>query len=174
MDEVIPTGYPALDEALGIGGVPKGRIVEIAGDGYALAVGIIAQAQRLGGVAAYVDVHQTLDLRDCRDRGVDCSRMLLSQPDSTAQALDVVAALLRSQQCAIVVLSGWWEGVVKSPTMRKWADLGQSTGTALVVLRDPATLPGVLAFYASVRLDVSPVGVLRVVKNKYAPPRLSV
>ena len=97
--DVIPTGSFALDRALGIGGVPKGRIIEIYGPEASgkttMALAVVAQAQRQGGLAAFVDAEHALDLRYARMLGVDCSRMLLSQPDCGEQAMDVVEALVQ-------------------------------------------------------------------------------
>lgn len=105
---VIPTGSLALDVALGVGGVPRGRIVEIFGHEASgkttLALHIIAEAQKQGGVAAFVDVEHALDPLYAKQIGVDMENLLISQPDAGEQALDIVETLVRSGAVDVVVV----------------------------------------------------------------------
>jgi recombination protein RecA len=106
--DVIPTGSPALDLALGVGGVPRGRVVEIYGPEASgkttLTLHIVAWAQKLGGVAAFVDAEHALDPQYARLVGVDLENLLINQPDSGEQALDIVEALVRSSAVDVVVV----------------------------------------------------------------------
>jgi recombination protein RecA len=106
--ESIPTGSLSLDVALGIGGVPRGRIIEIFGpEGSGkttLTCSIIAQAQRLGGVAAFIDAEHALDVGYARKIGVDIDNLLISQPDTGEQALDIAEVLIRSSAIDVVVI----------------------------------------------------------------------
>jgi recombination protein RecA len=106
--EAIPTGSLALDLALGINGVPKGRIIEIYGAESSgkttIAAQIVAQAQKLGGIAAYVDVEHAVDPVYFKQIGVDIDNLLISQPSTGEEALEVVDALIRSNAVSIVVL----------------------------------------------------------------------
>ena len=106
--EVIPTGSIALDLALGVGGVPRGRVVEIYGPESSgkttLALHIIAEAQKLGGTAAFVDVEHALDPTYAQGLGVDLDNLLLSQPDTGEQALDIAEMLVRSNAVDVVVV----------------------------------------------------------------------
>ncbi|MTV50254.1 recombinase RecA [Heliobacillus mobilis] len=106
--EVIPTGSIALDMALGVGGVPRGRIVEVYGPESSgkttVALHIIAEAQRLGGLAAFIDAEHALDPVYARKLGVDIDNLLVSQPDTGEQALEICEALVRSGAIDIVVI----------------------------------------------------------------------
>ncbi len=106
--EAIPTGSLALDLALGIGGVPKGRIVEIYGPESSgkttLALHIVAQAQKGGGEVAFVDAEHALDPTYARALGVNVDDMLISQPDTGEQALEITEALVRSGALDVVVV----------------------------------------------------------------------
>ena len=106
--ESIPTGSLSLDIALGIGGVPRGRIIEIFGpEGSGkttLTCSIIAQGQKLGGVAAFIDAEHALDVGYARKIGVDVDNLLISQPDTGEQALDIAEVLIRSGAIDIVVV----------------------------------------------------------------------
>jgi len=106
--EVIPTGSLALDVALGCGGVPRGRVVEIFGpEGSGkttLALHIVAEAQRRGGVAAFIDAEHALDPSYARRLGVDIDNLLISQPDTGEQALEIAEALVRSGAVDVVVV----------------------------------------------------------------------
>ncbi|VAW09466.1 RecA protein [hydrothermal vent metagenome] len=104
----IPTGALALDLALGIGGVPRGRIVEIYGPESSgkttLALHIVAEAQRNGGVAAFVDAEHALDPVYAKALGVDVDELLIAQPDTGEQALEIVDMLIRSGALDVVVV----------------------------------------------------------------------
>ena len=106
--ESISTGSLALDIALGIGGIPKGRITEIYGAESSgkttIAAQIAAQAQKMGGIAAYVDVEHAVDPVYFKNLGVDTDNLLISQPSTGEEALEVVDALVRSNAVACVVL----------------------------------------------------------------------
>ncbi|MDQ4078288.1 MAG: recombinase RecA [Chloroflexota bacterium] len=108
MVEAIPTGSIALDIALGIGGVPRGRIVEIYGPEAAgkttLCQHIIAEAQKLGGTCAFIDVEHALDPVYAAKIGVDVDNLYIAQPDSGEQALEVAEALVRSGAVDVVVV----------------------------------------------------------------------
>ena len=104
----IPTGSMALDAALGIGGLPRGRIIEIYGPEASgkttLALHAVAEAQKKGGEAAYIDVEHALDPVYAKALGVDVDSLLVSQPDAGEQALEIMEALIRSGAVDIVVL----------------------------------------------------------------------
>lgn len=106
--DVIPTGSLALDIALGVGGIPRGRITEIYGQESSgkttLGYHIIAEAQRLGGTAAFVDAEHAVDPVYARNLGVDIDALLVSQPDTGEEALEIIDALIRSSAVDIVVL----------------------------------------------------------------------
>ena len=106
--EVIPTGSLALDLALGVGGLPRGRIVEIYGPESSgkttLTLQVVAQAQKLGGVAAFVDAEHALDPEYARKLGVKVEDLLVSQPDTGEQALEITDMLVRSGAVDIVVV----------------------------------------------------------------------
>ena len=106
--EAIPTGSLALDIALGIGGVPRGRITEVFGPEMAgkstLAQHVVAEAQRLGGQVAYVDVEHALDPSFAAALGVNIEDLLISQPDTGEQALEICEALVRSNAVDVIVL----------------------------------------------------------------------
>ncbi|NLE08129.1 MAG: recombinase RecA [Dehalococcoidales bacterium] len=106
--EAIPTGSLSLDLALGIGGIPKGRIAEIFGPESSgkttLAQHIIAETQRRGGIAAYIDVEHALDPSYAQRCGVTVNELLISQPDTGEQALEITDALVRSGAVEIVVV----------------------------------------------------------------------
>ena len=106
--EVIPTGSIALDVALGIGGLPRGRIVEIYGPESSgktsLALHAVANAQAGGGVAAFIDAEHALDPEYARALGVDTDQLLVSQPDNGEQALEIMDMLIRSGALDIVVV----------------------------------------------------------------------
>jgi recombination protein RecA len=106
--EVIPTGCLALDIALGVGGVPRGRIIEIYGPESSgkttVALRIVAEAQKGGGSAAFVDAEHALDPSYARVLGVDTNELIVSQPDTGEQALEIVEALVRSNALDIIVV----------------------------------------------------------------------
>ena len=106
--DVIPTGCMTLDYALGIGGVPKGRIVEIYGPESSgkttVTLHILAQAQKMGGTAAFIDAEHALDPSYARRLGVDTDNLLISQPDTGEQALEICEALVRSGAVDCVII----------------------------------------------------------------------
>ena len=106
--DAIPTGSLALDLALGIGGVPRGRIIEIYGPESSgkttLALHILAQAQKMGGEVAFVDAEHALDPSYARALGVNIEEMLISQPDTGEQALEITEALVRSGAIDVVIV----------------------------------------------------------------------
>jgi recombination protein RecA len=106
--EIIPTGALALDVALGIGGVPRGRVVEIYGPESSgkttVALHIIAESQKLGGTAAFIDAEHALDPAYARNLGVDIDNLLVSQPDTGEQALEIAEALVRSGAVDVLVI----------------------------------------------------------------------
>lgn len=106
--EVIPTGALALDLALGVGGVPCGRIIEVFGhEGTGkttLALHIVAEAQKRGGIAAFIDVEHALDTTYARNIGVNLENLLISQPDAGEQALEIVETLIRSGAIDVVII----------------------------------------------------------------------
>ncbi len=106
--DFIPTGSMALDLALGIGGVPRGRIIEIYGPEASgkttLAQHIVAECQKKGGIAAYIDAEHALDPEYAKNLGVDIDSLLISQPDTGEQALDIAEELVRSGAIDVVVV----------------------------------------------------------------------
>ncbi len=104
----IPTGSIGLDVALGIGGVPRGRVVEIFGPEASgkttLALHILAEAQRLGGIAAFIDAEHCMDPAYARVLGVDIENLLISQPDTGEQALDITETLVRSGAIDLIAI----------------------------------------------------------------------
>lgn len=106
--EVIPTGALSLDVALGVGGVPRGRVVEIYGPESSgkttVALHIISQAQKLGGIAAFIDAEHALDPAYAKKLGVDIDNLLISQPDNGEQALEIADALVRSGAMDVIVV----------------------------------------------------------------------
>ena len=105
---VIPTGCLSLDLALGIGGIPRGRVIEIYGPESSgkttLALHVIAEAQKMGGVAAFIDAEHALDVVYARKLGVRTEDLLISQPDSGEQALEIAEILVRSNAVDVVVV----------------------------------------------------------------------
>ena len=197
--EAIPTGSLALDAALGVGGVPKGRIIEIYGPESSgkttLALHILAEAQKLGGEVAFVDAEHALDPVYARAIGLDIDSMLVSQPDTGDQALEITDALVRSGAVDAVVVDSV-AALVMSQALRKLAGTISKTNCVVIFINqlrmkigvmygNPETTTGgnALKFYASVRLDVRRVESIKeggnvlgnhvrvkVVKNKVAPP----
>jgi len=217
--EVIPTGSLTLDLALGIGGVPRGRIVEIYGSESSgkttLAYHIIAEAQKRGGIAAFIDAEHAVDARYAQTLGVDVNNLLVHQPDTGEQALDVAETLVRSGAIDVIVIDSVAALVPKaeiegemgdshvglqarlmSQALRKLTAAISRSRTCLVFINqirqkigvmygNPETTTGGLAlkFYASVRIEVRRVGVIKgdevsagiqvkgsIKKNKMAPP----
>lgn len=106
--QVIPTGSLSLDIALGVGGVPKGRVIEIYGPESSgkttLAYHVIAEAQKMGGTAAFVDAEHALDPDYAKNIGVDIEKLLISQPDTGEQALEITETLVRSGSIDVLVV----------------------------------------------------------------------
>lgn len=105
---VIPTGSLALDKALGIGGLPRGRVIEIYGPESSgkttLALHAVAEAQKQGGIVAFVDAEHALDISYTKRLGVNCDELLVAQPDTGEQALEIVDMLVRSGAIDIIVI----------------------------------------------------------------------
>jgi len=105
---VIPTGSISIDAALGVGGLPRGRVIEIygpeSGGKTTLTLHVIAEAQKMGGIAAFIDAEHALDPSYARKLGVDVDNLLVSQPDNGEQALEIAEALIRSGGVDIVVV----------------------------------------------------------------------
>ena len=106
--DVVSSGSIALDQALGVGGYPKGRIIEVFGPESSgkttIALHAIAEVQKLGGRAAFIDAEHALDPVYAKKLGVDTDELLLSQPDTGEQALEIVEALVRSEAMSIIVI----------------------------------------------------------------------
>ena len=106
--EAISTGSISIDYALGIGGFPRGRVVEVYGPESSgkttLTLQVIAEAQKLGGMAAFVDAEHALDAEYAKKLGVDIDNLLVSQPDNGEQALEIVEVLVRSGSVDVVVV----------------------------------------------------------------------
>ena len=106
--DAIPTGAFNLDAAIGVGGIPKGRVTEIYGPESSgkttLALHVIANAQRQGGIAAFIDAEHALDADYARKLGVDIDNLLVSQPDTGEQALEIAEVLVRSNAVSVVVV----------------------------------------------------------------------
>jgi len=190
---IIPTGSISLDAALGIGGVPRGRVVEIFGKEASgkttIALHIVSEAQKLGGVAAFIDVEHALDPVYSRKLGVNVEELLISQPDTGEQALEIAEMLTRSGAVDVIVVDSVAALVPKAEIEGEMGDapifVNQIRYKIGVVFGNPMTTPGGLAlkFHSSIRLDIRSVTrikkgeeivgnriVVRVVKNKLAPP----
>jgi recombination protein RecA len=106
--EFIPTGSIAIDAAIGIGGFPRGRVVEVFGPESSgkttLALSVVGQAQKRGGVAAFIDAEHALDAEYAKKLGVDIDNMLVSQPDNGEQALEIAEMLVRSNAVDVIVI----------------------------------------------------------------------
>src|SRR6478752_1118147 len=180
---VIPTGAINLDAAIGIGGVPRARITEIYGPESSgkttLTLHLAANVQKMGGVAAYVDAEHALDIEYAKKLGVNIEDLLVSQPDTGEQALEIVEILVRS---AAVVPKAEIEGEMgdshvglqarlMSQALRKLAGAINRSNCAVVFINqlrekigvmfgNPETTTGgkALKFYASLRLDIRRVG----------------
>jgi recombination protein RecA len=217
--DTIPSGSLGLDIALGIGGLPRGRVVEIYGPESSgkttLALHVIAEAQKRGGTCAFIDAEHAMDASYARKLGVDIDNLLISQPDTGEQALEIADTLVRSGAVDILVidsvaalvpraeLDGEMGDVqpgsqarLMSQALRKLTSSISRSNTMVVFINQirmkigvmygsPETTTGghALKFYASVRLDIRRIGVIKerdevvgnstrvkVVKNKLAPP----
>jgi len=217
--EVIPTGSLSLDIALGLGGIPRGRVIEIFGPESSgkttLALHVIAEAQKTGGSAGFIDAEHALDVTYARKLGVKTDELLISQPDSGEQALEICEVLVRSGALDVLVVDSVAALVPKaeiegdmgdshmglqarlmSQALRKLtAAISRSKTTVIfinqirmkigVMFGNPETTTGgnALKFYASVRIDIRKIGMIKdgenvignrtrvkIVKNKIAPP----
>ena len=217
--EVIPSGCLTLDLALGIGGFPRGRIIEIYGPESSgkttVALHAVAEAQKMGGVAAFIDAEHALDPVYAKKLGVNLDDLYVSQPDTGEQALDICDALVRSSAVDIIVIDSvaaltpkaeiegdmgdthvGLQARLMSQAIRKLTAIVNKSKTCVIFINqlrekvgvmfgNPETTPGgkALKFYASMRLDVRKMDVLKdadgamgnrtkakVVKNKLAPP----
>ena len=139
--EALSTGSLSLDLALGIGGVPKGRIVEIYGPEASgkttLALHVVASAQKAGGEAAYIDVEHALEPAYARALGVDIDSLLISQPDTGEQALDIAESLVRSSAVDVVVVDSV---AALIPRIELEGEMGDSVVGALARLMSQAML----------------------------------
>ena len=216
---VIPTGSVGLDLALGVGGLPRGRVVEIYGPESSgkttLTLQAIAQAQKAGGVCAFIDAEHALDLSYARKLGVRIEDLLASQPDCGEQALEIADKLVGTGAIDLIVIDSvaalvpraeiegdmgdahmGLQARLMSQALRKLTAATARNNTCVafinqlrqkigVVYGNPETTTGgnALKFYASVRLDIRKIGVVKggevvmgtktrvkVVKNKLAPP----
>src|SRR6187455_71316 len=195
--EVIPTGSIALDVALGVGGLPRGRIIEIYGPESSgkttLTLHAIAEAQRAGGVCAFIDAEHALDTVYARRLGVDLEDLLVSQPDCGEQALEIADTLVRTGAIDLIVVDSvaaltpraeiegdmgdahmGLQARLMSQALRKLTAAISRTRTIVifinqlrqkigVVYGNPETTTGgnALKFYASVRLDIRKIGVVK-------------
>jgi recombination protein RecA len=216
---VIPTGSLALDVALGVGGLPRGRVIEVFGPESSgkttLTLHAIAEAQRAGGVCAFIDAEHALDVSYARRLGVSLDDLLVSQPDCGEQGLEIADTLVRTGAIDLIVVDSvaaltpraeidgemgdshmGLQARLMSQAMRKLTAVTAKTHSAVVFINqlrqkigivygNPETTTGgnALKFYATVRLDIRKIGVLKngdevvgtrarvkVVKNKVAPP----
>ncbi len=123
--DVIPTGSVSLNYALGVGGFPRGRIIEIYGPESSgkttLAIHAIAEAQKLGGIAAIIDAEHAFDRFYAEKLGVDVNNLLISQPDNGEQALEIAEQLIRSSAIDILVVDSVAALTPKSEIEGIWA-----------------------------------------------------
>src|SRR6059036_3153118 len=195
--DAIPTGAISIDYALSESGVPRGRVVEIFGPESSgkttLALQVIAEAQKLGGMAAFVDAEHALDAAYAQKLGVDIDNLLVSQPDNGEQALEIVEVLIRSGGVDVVVVDSVAALVPKaeiegemgdaqmglqarlmSQALRKLTGAVSKSKTCLIFINqlrekigvmfgNPETTTGgrALKFYASVRMDIRKVEVIK-------------
>jgi len=186
---IIPTGSVSLDLALGIGGLPRGRVVEVFGPESSgkttLALHVIAQAQKRGGMAAFIDAEHALDMAYAQKLGIRPEDLLLSQPDTGEQALEITEMLVRSAAVDVVVIDSvaaltpraelmGLQARLMSQALRKLtAAIAKSMTTVIfinqirmkigIVFGNPETTPGgnALKFYSSVRLDIRRIGAIK-------------
>ncbi len=217
--ETIPSGSLGLDIALGVGGLPRGRVVEIFGPESSgkttLALHTVAEAQKKGGICAFIDAEHALDPVYARKLGVVVDDLLISQPDTGEQALEIADTLVRSGAIDVLVIDSvaalvpraelegemgdvqpGMQARLMSQALRKLTASISRSNTMVVFINQirmkigvmygsPETTSGgnALKFYASVRLDIRRIGVIKereevvgnqtrvkVVKNKLAPP----
>lgn len=167
--EAIPTSSFSLDLALGIGGIPKGRIIEIFGEESSgkttLALHIVAEVQKKGGIAAYVDAEHALDPDYARRLGVKVDDLLISQPDTGEQALDIVESLVRSEKIGVIIIDSVaaltpraeiegemgeqqiaLQARLMSQCCRKLTAIAAKTGTSIIFLNQTRMKIGAFAF----------------------------
>ena len=217
--ETVSTGSLGLDIALGIGGLPRGRVVEIYGPESSgkttLALHCLAEAQKKGGICAFIDAEHALDPVYARKLGVNVDDLLISQPDAGEQALEIADTLVRSGAIDVLVIDSvaalvpraelegemgdsqpGLQARLMSQALRKLTASINRSNTMVIFINQirmkigvmygsPETTTGghALKFYASVRLDIRRIGVIKerdetvgnqtrvkVVKNKLAPP----
>lgn len=165
--DAIPTGSLTLDAALGVGGIPRGRVIEIYGPESSgkttVALHIIAEAQKLGGDAAFIDAEHALDPIYAKNLGVDTDNLVVAQPDTGEQALDIAEALVRSSAIDIIVIDSVAALVPKaeiegemggahvgllarlmSQALRKLTGITAKTGTAVIFINQLREKVGVL------------------------------
>src|SRR5215471_2794851 len=174
--EAISTGAISIDYALGIGGMPRGRVVEIFGPESSgkttLALQVIAEAQRTGGMAAFVDAEHALDAAYAQKLGVDVDNLLVSQPDNGEQALEIVEVLIRSNGVDVVVVDSVAALVPKAEIEGEMgeAQMGLQARLMSQALRK---LTGVVSKSKTCLVFINQlrekIGVM-FVKNKVAPP----
>jgi recombination protein RecA len=190
---VISTGAISLDAALGVGGIPRGRVTEIYGPEASgkttLALHLIAEVQQAGGIAAFIDAEHALDPVYAQKLGVKTDELLISQPDTGEQALEIAETLVRSGAIDVIVIDSVAALVPKaemgdaqmglqarlmSQALRKLTGIISKSKTAMVFINqlrqkigmfvgNPETTTGgnALKFYASIRLDVRRIGQIK-------------
>eukprot|EP00831_Metopus_contortus_P013751 TRINITY_DN15601_c0_g1_i1.p3 TRINITY_DN15601_c0_g1~~TRINITY_DN15601_c0_g1_i1.p3 ORF type:complete len:187 (-),score=66.56 TRINITY_DN15601_c0_g1_i1:4-564(-) len=140
---VIPTGSIALDLASGVGGVPRGRVTEIYGPESSgkttLALHIVAEAQKCGGSAAFIDAEHALDIKYARRLGVQTNDLLISQPDYGEQALDIADMLVRSGALDVIVIDSVAALIPQAELEGNMGDM-QVGGQARLMSHAPCTL----------------------------------
>ena len=190
--EVVPTGSLSLDLALGLGGMPRGRVVEIYGPESSgkttVALHVVAEVQKLGGIAGFIDAEHALDPVYAKNIGVDIDNLYISQPDNGEQALEITETMVRS--------GAGLQARLMSQALRKLTGIISKSNCVVIFINqlrekvgimfgNPETTTGgrALKFYSSVRMDVRRIETLKVggevvgnrtrvkvVKNKIAPP----
>jgi len=188
---VIPTGAISFDAALGVGGFPRGRVVEIFGPESSgkttIALQVIAEAQKTGGMAAFVDAEHALDPGYAKKLGVDVDNLLVSQPDYGEQALEIAEALVRSGALDVLVVDSvaaldgemgdshmGLQARLMSQALRKLTGIVSKSRTCLIFINqirekigvmfgNPETTTGgrALKFYASVRIDIRRIAAIK-------------
>ena len=199
---VIPTGCLSFDAALGVGGFPRGRVVEIFGPESSgkttIALQVIAEAQKTGGMAAFVDAEHALDPKYAKKLGVDVDNLLVSQPDYGEQALEIAEALVPKAELDGEMGDSHMglQARLMSQALRKLTGIVSKSGTCMIFINqirekigvmfgNPETTTGgrALKFYSSVRIDIRRIAAIKegdvvtgsrtrvkVVKNKVAAP----
>src|SRR5512139_3343447 len=167
--EVVSTGSLGLDLALGVGGLPRGRVVEIYGPESSgkttLTLQVIAEVQKMGGTAAFIDAENALDPTYAAKLGVKTDDLLISQPDTGEQALEIADMLVRSGAVDVIVVDSV---AALTPNIKRTNTLvifiNQIRMKIGVMFGNPETTTGgnALKFYASARIDIRRVGSLKV------------